>query len=363
MKATYLLPQLPPDVDLQTVPILQALAKSNRALAELQGTARALPNPDILIDTLFLQEARASSEIENIVTTQDEIFRVDLFNNLGSIEAKEVARYRDAMRLGYDNLLENGFISENIIIKMFQLLKVRDDGYRTTSGTHLRNENTGENVYTPPQDTQEIIAQMRALEQFINNHDDDLDPLIKMAIIHHQFESIHPFPDGNGRIGRILNVLYLTYAGLLDTPILYLSRTINATKLDYYHLLQKVRDAEAWEEWIIYMLNAVTQTAQDTLIIVTKMRILMAQVKERMRTELPKIYSQDLINNLFRHPYTRIEYVKQDLKVHYNTAADRLKMLAERGFVEETKLGQSKYYINRPLVDLFLDISSEPPDQ
>ena len=213
LKPTYIIPPLPPAVDLETVPVLKALAAANRALAELKGRAATIPNQGILIDTLALQEAKASSEIENIVTTQDELFQADLFpEGPQSPAAKEVALYRDALRLGYAHQQQTGGLIRNgTLIDMFRLLKRRDDGFRATPGTALKNESNGEIVFVPPQDAQEILAHMSALERFVNDDSvSDLDPLIKMALIHHQFESIHPFPDGNGRIGRILNVLYLT---------------------------------------------------------------------------------------------------------------------------------------------------------
>lgn len=360
LKPTYIIPPLPPPADLETVPVLKALATANRALAELKGRAAIIPNQGILIDTLALQEAKASSEIENIVTTQDELFQADLFpEGPESPAAKEVALYRDALKLGHARLIKTGgLILNNALIDMFRLLKRRDDGFRTTPGTALRNESSGDTVYVPPQDAREIVAHMSALERFINEDDAcALDPLIKMALIHHQFESIHPFPDGNGRIGRILNVLYLTRTGLLEIPVLYLSRHITRTKADYYRLLQAVREDGAWEAWVLYMLEAVARTAETTLRIVEGIRGQMADVKHRMREELPKVYSQDLLNNLFRHPYTRIEYVVGDLGVTRQTAAKYLDTLAETGFVEKHQAGRSNYYINSALVRLFMDVS------
>ncbi len=360
LKPSYLIPDLPPPVNLDTVPALKALAKANRALAELKGRAAIIPNQGILIDTLALQEAKASSEIENIVTTQDELFQADLqFEGPKSAAAKEVALYRDALKLGYDHLLKSdGLITNRTLIDMFRVLKGRDGGFRVTPGTALKNDSTGEVVYVPPQDAREIEAAMSALERFINEDEHSaLDPLIKMALIHHQFESIHPFPDGNGRIGRILNVLYLTRAGLLEIPILYLSRHITRTKADYYRLLQAVRTQGAWEEWVLYMLEAVASTAQTTLVLVEGIRVQMASVKKQMREELPNLYSQDLLNNLFRHPYTRIEFVVKDLEVSRQTAAKYLDLLAEKGFVAKHRSGRSNYYVNADLVRLFLDVS------
>ena len=266
---------LPPAVELETVAVLRALAAANRALAELKGRAATIPNQGILIDTLALQEAKASSEIENIVTTQDELFQLGLFpDGLESGAAKEVARYRDALKLGLTQLLETGGLIRNAtLIDMYRFLKARSDGFRSTPGTTLMNDRTGEVIYVPPQDRNEIITAMSSLEAFIN--DDEicqLDPLIKMALIHHQFESIHPFADGNGRIGRILNVLYLAKTGLLDIPILYLSHHINQHKAEYYRLLQSVREEGDWEAWVLYMLEAVEKTSRTTLALVEGIR-------------------------------------------------------------------------------------------
>ncbi len=364
---TYVIPPLPPGVDLETVAVLKALNAASRALADLKGQARTIPNQGILIDTLALQEAKASSEVENIVTTQDELFQADLFpDDPQSPASKEVALYRDALRLGYARIQEtDGLIPNSVLIDMFRLLKGREDGFRVTPGTALKHDRTGSIVYVPPQDARDIVAQMTALERFVN--DDmvsDLDPLIKMALMHHQFESIHPFPDGNGRIGRILNVLYLTRTGLLDIPVLYLSRHVTRHKADYYRLLQTVRDSggsqEAWEAWVIYMLEGVAETAATTLRIVEGIRDQMARAKHRMRAELPRLYSQELLNNLFRHPYTRIEYVQRDLGLKARqTAAKYLDTLTEHRFVVKQRAGKHNYYINTELVRLFLEVSED----
>jgi Fic family protein len=362
LKQTYILPVLPPPVELETVSVLKALAAANRALAELKGRAATIPNQGILIDTLSLQEAKASSEIESIVTTQDELFQADFFpDGPQSAAAKEVALYRDAIKLGHRRLGENkGVITNNTLIAMFQLLKGRQDGFRTLPGTALMHDRTGAIVYVPPQDAADVLAHMTALERFINDDAaSPLDPLVKMALIHHQFESIHPFPDGNGRLGRILNVLYLVQTGLLDIPVLYLSRYITRNKGDYYRLLQAVRDANgaapAWEAWVLYMLHAVANTAKTTLDLVEGMRSQMADMKRRMRADLPNLYSQDLLNNLFRHPYTRIDYVTHDLGITRQTAAKYLELLAEHGFVRKHQAGRNNYYINSALVALFVD--------
>ena len=361
---TYTIPPLPPPVALETVPVLKALAAATRALAELKGRAATIPNQDILVNTLFLQEARASSEIENIVTTQDELFRAELFpEGPPSPAVKEVARYRDALRLGYADLQQTGGLIRNAnLIEMFRLLKGRDEGFRATPGTVLRNEASDQIVFVPPQNPAEIIAHMSALERFVNDDTaSPLDPLIKMAIIHHQFESIHPFADGNGRIGRIINVLYLTRTGLLETPILYLSGHITRTKPDYYRLLQSVRDTGAWEAWVLYMLDTVEKTSLTTLALVEGIRDKMASMKQRLRTGLPKLYSQELLNNLFRHPYTRIEFLQNDLGLSSRqTAAKYLESLAKAGILVKHRAGRNNYYINTELVNLFLVMPAEP---
>lgn len=360
LKPTYQIPVLPPPVVLETVPVLKSLNSASRALADLKGQARAIPNQGILIDTLALQEAKASSEVENIVTTQDELFQAEVFpHDPQSPAAKEVARYRDALRLGHRRLLDTGgLIPNSTLIDMFRLLKDRQDGFRVTPGTALKNEKSGEIIFVPPQDAQEIVRLMSALERFVNDDSmSDLDPLIKMALIHHQFESIHPFADGNGRIGRILNVLYLTRTGLLDIPILYLSRHITRHKGDYYRLLQAVRDDGAWEDWVIFMLDAVAETAATTVDLVEGIGTQMRDTKHRLRAELPRLYSQDLLNNLFRHPYTRIEYVQNELGITRQTAARYLDTLADHGFVEKQRAGKNNYYINAALVRLLMTVS------
>lgn len=357
---TYQIPTLPPALELETPRVLKTLAVAHRHLAEMKGRATAIPNQGILIDTLALQEAKASSEIENIVTTQDELFQASLFpEGIGSPAAKEVAYYRDALRCGYERLIDDQFLlTNNIIIEMFQVLKRTTEGYRTMPGTALRNEAAGTLVYIPPQTHDRIRQYMTELEAFINDDTvSPLDPLIKMALIHHQFESIHPFSDGNGRVGRIMNVLYLVRAGLLDIPILYLSRYITTHKAEYYRLLQAVRDEGAWEDWVVYILEAVSVTSRQTLELIEGIGELMADYKRRLRAHATVKYSQDLLNNLFRHPYTRIEFVQNELGVTRQTAARYLDQLAETGFVEKHHEGRNNYYINTPLVSLLMRTS------
>lgn len=363
MPLPYAIPALPPpDIDFESRAILKALNRARPALAELKGLARSVPNPGILIDTLSLQEAKASSEIENYVTTQDQVFQISPKRRaFEDPNQKEVARYRDALLCGFEGLQrQEGLLTNNTIIDMFQILKGTTGGFRPGLGTALRNEVTGETVYVPPQSQIEIQAHMAALEAYINAPvTNELDPLVQMAIIHHQFESIHPFPDGNGRLGRILNVLYLVQQGLLDTPILYLSRYITKNKAQYYGLLQSTRDASTWEDWVLFILDAVEQVAIETMRLVVGIRDSMANYKALLRDSFRKMYSQDLLNNLFRHPYTRIEYVMDDLKVSRQTASSYLNKLTKAGFLERLERGKDVYFVNVPLVDLFMDAFEE----
>ncbi len=249
----YKIPVLPFDTDIETKRVLKKVAAARSALAELKGAATSIPNESILIDTLSLQEAKDSSAIENIITTHDELFQSDAFaNNFKSVASKEVYSYALALRTGFITVKQQGFISSNHILAIQGMIEENRAGFRKLPGTSLMNEQTGEVVYTPPQTYDEIVELIGNLEQFINDDTlSDLDPLVKMAIIHHQFESIHPFYDGNGRTGRIINILYLVKEGLLQIPILYLSRYINQNEADYYRLLQAVRTDNEWESWVL----------------------------------------------------------------------------------------------------------------
>lgn len=337
-----------------TPAILKKLAISSRRLAELKGIAGSIPNQGILINTLGLQEAKDSSEIENIVTTHDELFKDDVLPEaFANPAAKEVLRYRQALRVGYEQVKRSELLTANHIIEIQAELERNNAGFRKLPGTALKGSD-GQTVYTPPQDPAEIIALMRDLEHFINDAGLlDVDPLIKMALIHHQFESIHPFYDGNGRTGRILNVLYLVKEGLLDIPVLYLSSHIVRTKADYYRLLQTVRVEDRWEEWVLYMLEAVELTAVQTIATIEAIKLALQDYKHRIRAGY-KFYSQDLINNLFMHPYTKIEFVQRDLQVSRITATKYLDALAEGGFVQKQKLGRGNYYVNVALSSILM---------
>jgi Fic family protein len=332
--------------------ILKGLAKASRQLAELKGVAASMPNQGILINTLGLQEAKDSSAIENIVTTHDELFRHAAFpESGGSAATKEVARYRQALRIGFEAVKETGLLTNNHVLSIQSELEKNNAGFRKLPGTALK-DGQGKTVYTPPQDPAAIVRLMGDLESFIN--DDTLfgaDPLIKMALIHHQFESIHPFYDGNGRTGRIVNVLYLVKERLLDIPVLYLSRHIVRTKAEYYRLLQDVRERGNWEDWVLYVLRTVEITAADSISTIEAMKALLLDYKHRIRGR-HRFYSQDLINNLFSHPYTKIEFLQNDLKVSRLTATKYLDALTADGFLVKQKIGRSNYYVNVPLYEI-----------
>jgi Fic family protein len=344
-KPTESLPLLPLDIDLESKVVLKKLALAHRALAELKGVAATMPNESILINTLALQEAKDSSEIENIITTQDELFQSDAASrNFVTLAAKEVHVYADALRYGFEQVREQGLLTNNHILMMQSIIEENSAGFRKLPGTALKNDATGEVIYSPPQEPQEII---------------DLDSLTKMAVIHHQFESIHPFYDANGRTGRIINILYLVQQGLLKIPVLYLSRYINQNKADYYRLLQTVRTEGAWEEWVLFILDGVEETSRQTIDLIESIRELMKAAKQKMRSELPKIYSQDLLNNLFRHPYTKIEFVSQELQIHRNTAIKYLDELVGIKILSKHRLGKENYYVNDDLFNLFLNVGAK----
>ncbi len=350
-----LIPFLPLPFEIETKKVLKKATEAHAALAELKGVCRTIPNEAILVNTLVLQEAKESSAIENIITTHDELFRANIDKNILNQTTKEVLNYAKALRLGFELVKKNGFLSSNFIIQIQAELEGNKAGFRKLAATVLRNERTGEIVHTPPQDYDTIVSLMSNLEKYMNDADDQTDYLVKMAIIHQQFEMIPPFYDGNGRTGRIINILYLVLNGLLDFPILYLSRYIIQTKSTYYSLLREFRNHEngIWEDWILYMLEGIKQTSQETIILIDQIRQLMDRYKREIREKLPKIYSKDLLENLFKHPYTKIEYLQNDIHKHYQTARSYLEMLSEHGFLEKYNLGKQNYYLNRPLFDLF----------
>jgi Fic family protein len=345
--------ELPLAVDVESKSVLKRLPKAHAALAELKGIASTIPNQGILINTLGLQEAKDSSAIENIITTHDDLYKSELnIKTLKSLSAKEVQNYISALKAGFELVSEKGLLTNKTILKVQEILEDNKAGFRTLPGTELKSSDSGKTIYTPPQDIELINRLMSNLESFINDSTvGDLDPLVKMAIIHFQFESIHPFYDGNGRTGRIVNILYLILQNLLNLPVLYLSSYIIRTKPEYYRLLQYVRQTNSWEEWILYMVKGVEQTAIETIGLIRDIKELMLIFKNKLRDGY-KFYSQDLLNNLFKHPYTKIEFIVNDLNVSRITAANYLNKLAEDGLIRKEKLGTGNYYINEQLFEL-----------
>lgn len=359
----YQIPTLPLPYDLETKEILKQLNRANRKLAELKGVAQTIPNEKILISSLTLQEAKDSSAVENIVTTQDDLYRAGLnfSDQVINAAAKEVLFYREAINEGFKMVRDKDLLTLNDIKRIQAILEQNDAGFRKTPGTQLKRESDGAVIYTPPQDELEINVYMANLEQFINDNQlCDLDPLIKMAIIHHQFESIHPFYDGNGRTGRIINILYLVLSGLLDLPILYLSRYITRNKGEYYQLIQAVRNkknenATEWQQWILFMLKGIETTAEDTISLVKSIGNMMAEFKGIIRPNFGNKYNHELLNGLFFHPYTKIDHVVTNLQVTRQTASKYLERIVDLGLLKKEKLGKENYYINSRLMKLFVE--------
>ena len=323
---------IPDPSSLEVKAVWQNLAEAHRYLAELKGLCESLPNRAILLDTLAIQEAKDSSEIENIVTTHDELYAYDQSGS-ASPAAKEVQNYIAALKVGFTDVVKTGLIRMNTILRVQEEVEQNNAGFRKVPGTVLKNQTTGAVVYEPPQDAVLIEKLMTDLVDFIHA-EDDLDPLLRMAIAHHQFESIHPFYDGNGRTGRILNLLMLQRDDLMNLPVLYLSRYITATKDQYYQLLQSTRESGMWTDWCVYIVKGVAVTAKSEIGLIKNLRQLMQTTKHRLRNELPRIYSQELLNNLFRYPYTKIEFIEKDLGVSRITAAKHLEALAGMSSLE-----------------------------
>lgn len=347
------------DKKYETTAIFKKLNSAHRALAELKGISSSLPDANMLINTLAIQEAKDSSEIENIITTYDEFYKKSLLPNDMSPNEKEVRNYVSALKKGFEIVSNNEFITNNHIIEIQSVLEQNDAGFRRVPGTVLKNKSSGATIYTPPQEYDEIVELMRDLEGFINDDSiSDLDELVKMAIIHYQFESIHPFYDGNGRTGRILNILYLVNKGLLEYPVLYMSRYILEFKSEYYRLLRDIRTKDNWEEWILYLLNVVEETAKGTMRLIRNVLDLMSEYDVFLKRDY-KFYSTQLLNNLFLHPYTKIEFIQRDLGVSRITAANYLNRLSADGILTKQKLGNMNFYTNIKLFDLLSNVNTK----
>lgn len=355
----YQVPTLPLAADVETTKIMRQLARAHQALGNLNGVSKLIPKEEILINTLVLQEAKDSSAIENIVTTHDELYiaELDLANAALTAETKEVMRYAEALKYGFYQVRELKLLKNSLILEIQERLIGNSAGFRKIPGTALKNQ-FGNVVYTPPQGGDEVARLMSNLEKYI--HDENgVDGLIKLAVVHHQFESIHPFYDGNGRTGRILNVLLLVLYQYLDLPILYLSRYITQYKGKYYQLLQSVRDRGEWEAWLLFMLECIEVTAQETVELIRKIVALMQEHKADMRVVLGKGYSHELLDNLFSYPYTKIEYVVNAAEISYPTARSYLKTLVDSQLLQKIHKGRSNYYLNIPLIQLLMH-SNEP---
>ncbi len=357
----YQIPQLPLTIELETKAILKQLNASHRQLAELKGIVQSIPNEAILINTLALQEAKDSSEVENIVTTHDDLFKTELNVNdyVVSAASKEVMNYRQAIQEGFQLIRSNKLLTNNIIKQVQSTLVENKAGFRTIPGTELKNQ-SGETVYTPPQSGHDVERYMSDLEDFINTPERcDWDPLIKLAVIHHQFESIHPFYDGNGRTGRIISILFLVANDLVNLPILYLSRCITHHKGEYYHLLQAIRERDDnetdWQNWIMFILKGIENTARNTINMVNSIRNLMQEFKFVLRPLLGKQYKHDLLNHLFSQPYTKIEFMEQAMQVRRKTATKYLDVIVEAGLLEKMRIGKYNYYMNQKLVSVLMN--------
>jgi Fic family protein len=347
------LPLLPPKAEIETKATLKKAISAGRALAELKGLGKTIPNQSILVNSIILQEAKASSEIENIITTHDALFRAFSAKTTQIDPAtKEVLRYREALWEGFSSLKDRPLLTTNLFIQIVQTIRANKAGIRNTPGTKVANAATGEVVFTPPEGEDIIRNKLKNLEDYIHA-EDTVDPLIKLALIHYQFEAIHPFTDGNGRTGRILNILYLTRQHLLELPVLYLSKYIIEQKSDYYRLLRGATEHQEWEPWILYLLDAVEQTALFTRDKILAIRELMIKTLEFTKENLPsRVYSKELIELLFHQPYTKAQFLVDAGIVERKTAANYLKELQKIGVLQIYKVGKENLYLNRELFEV-----------
>jgi len=353
------LPLLPPKSDIETKNILRKTISAGRALAQLNGALRNLPNPTLFLDTIYLQEAKASSEVENIITTNDELYQSFVAERkIENAATKEVLSYKEALWLGLEELKTKPFITTNLCIKIVQCIKQNTASIRVTPGTTLSTPQ-GEVIYTPPSGESVIREKLADLERFINEndctvseHSRTIDPLIKMAIMHYQFEAIHPFADGNGRTGRILLLLYLKLSGLLDIPAIYLSEYIIKNKTAYYQKLRGVTEKEEWEAYILYMLDMIEETSTSGLERLNRITTTMDKIAEEIKKKLPKVYSKDLIEILFRLPYTKRQHLIDEHIGNPKTVGNYLIALEENGFLKSVKVGKEKLYLNQQLLNL-----------
>ena len=344
------LPLLPPNTELETRTVLKKVISATRALAELKGVADLIPDQRILVNSIILQEARLSSEIENIVTTSDDLYRAasdNLFQ--GDPATKEVLRYREALWHGFD-ALKSRPLSTNLFIELVKIIRQTDSGIRRVPGTVIANS-AGEVIYTPPEGESVIRDKLANLESFIHS-ENGLDPLVKLAVLHYQFEAIHPFTDGNGRTGRIINILYLVEKKLLDLPILYLSDYIIQKKSDYYRGLRFITEDQKWEQWILYILDAIETTSYQSIDRILKIRALMNEFQDSIQKQAPKIYSKDLIELVFQHPYCKIQFLIDAKIAQRQTASQYLQTFASLKLLRPLRKGRDMYYVNDALIKI-----------
>jgi Fic family protein len=349
------LPALPPSVDVESRPVLKACIEARAAVAELKAAGQLIPNQGVLINSIPMLEAQASSEIENIVTTADRMF---LFDSAGEGEpdpaTKEALRYRTALWEGYETLKKRP-LSTNMAVQICRAIKGVDMDIRNTPGTTLTNDRTRQVVYTPPEGERLLRQKLANWEQWMHGTlpgTAEIDPLVRMAAGHYQFEAIHPFTDGNGRTGRVINLLFLVEQGLLDIPVLYLSRYIVRNKAGYYRGLQSVTETDAWEPWLLYMLGGVTETARWTTNKIVAVRALLEETTERMRRDASSVYSRELAELVFVRPYCRIAHVVEAGLAKRQTASTYLKTLVDIGVLREHKMGREKVFLNPAFIDL-----------
>lgn len=355
------LPDLPPTESLETIEILKATIEANKVLGELKGYCQTLPNPILLLNTIVLQESKESSAIENIVTTQDELYKasLDIPEKGTNAAAKEVLLYRQSVYWALEEMENKGIITTNLMVGIMQKLKSTRAGIRNVPGTKLASPTTNKIIYTPPEGEDIIREKLKQLEIFINDDEfSTLDPLIKMALIHYQFEAIHPFADGNGRTGRIINILYLINKNLIGLPVLYLSYYIIKNKNDYYRLLREVTEEGNWKDWVLYMLKGIAETSKITLDKIDAIQKLKQESEGLMKDALKTSFTRDFADLLFSYPYVKIKVLEEKGIAKRQTASVYLQSLAEAGLLEPLKLGKEMYYVNHKLMDILSNKNS-----
>lgn len=343
---------LPPVTEIESFAVLKKTILASRALSELKGAIIKLPNPTLFINAICLQEAQASSAIENIITTQDELFKATVSDRaIENNATKEVIHYKDALWYGLTQLDKKPLLTTNLFVAIMQIIKENQSGIRNTPGTKLTNPITGKVVYTPPEGDDLIRRKLKQLEDFIHL-ENKIDPLIKLALIHYQFEAIHPFYDGNGRTGRIVLLLYLKLTGLMAHPALYISNYIINNKSEYYANLRSVTEKGDWEKWILYMLDMIEKTSIKGRKQITMIDELMEKTRTAMQEKLPKVYSRELLEVLFKLPYTKRTSLVNAGVGNLKTAGNYLNRLEEKGFLKAELVGKEKLFLNIELMEI-----------